>query len=118
MPSKEGKTKKRFLEHSEELTLAASIANTQEEKSKSKVDNVKHQMPLESVERTKRHRHSAGRSSKLAEAKAKLAHERAQRKKGKTHAKRRAVNWKANDEQSALPVGLPAPSAKRRVAFA
>jgi hypothetical protein len=30
----------------EELTLAASIADTQEEKSKSKVDNVNHQMPL------------------------------------------------------------------------
>jgi hypothetical protein len=92
-------------------------------------------MPQKSVEKPKRHRHSAGRSklvsmtSKIrpvtvslytcqAEAKAKLAHERAQRKKDKTHAKRRAVNWKANDGQSAVPVGLPAPSAKRRVAFA
>ncbi|ESK89110.1 hypothetical protein Moror_5283 [Moniliophthora roreri MCA 2997] len=119
MPSQQGKTRKRFLEHSETLTLAAAIVNSTQEKLNTKLDKstLKSQGPSNSkpTERPNHHRRSAAKS-KLVEVKVKLAHERAQRKKEKINVKRRYAKSKGDVEQLEPVAELHSP--KKRVSFA
>ncbi|KAF8803237.1 hypothetical protein BYT27DRAFT_7195824 [Phlegmacium glaucopus] len=111
--SSKGKRPKHFLGKNDALSLAASIADLQEKKVRSKTDK-NHKMQLEAAEAQQRPKIVSKNKSKLTETKAMLVARRAQAKRAKARS-RKQHSW--TDDQEDARDGKPVNTARKKVSF-